>query len=67
MARIVCCADSFDAMTSKRAYRDTMPLEEARKELIKCSGTQFDPRVVNAFLEVLADEKKVETIENLGK
>ncbi|HOI91231.1 MAG TPA: GAF domain-containing protein [Candidatus Rifleibacterium sp.] len=67
MARIVCCADSFDAMTSKRAYRDTMPLEEARKELIRCSGSQFDPRVVNAFLEVLADEKKVETIENLGK
>ncbi|MDD3147271.1 MAG: GAF domain-containing protein [Candidatus Riflebacteria bacterium] len=67
MARIVCCADSFDAMTSKRAYRDTMPLEEARKELIKCSGTQFDPRVVNAFLEVLSDEKKFITIENLGK
>ena len=67
MARIVCCADSFDAMTSKRAYRDTMPLEEARKELIRCSGSQFDPRVVNAFLEVLADEKKIETIENLGE
>jgi len=67
MARIVCCADSFDAMTSRRAYRDTMPLDEARKELIRCSGTQFDPRVVSAFLEVLLDEKKFETIENLGK
>lgn len=67
MARIVCCADSFDAMTSKRAYRDIMPLEEARNEMIRCSGTQFDPRVVNAFLEVLADEKKIEAIEKLGK
>lgn len=67
MARIVCAADSFDAMTSKRAYRDVMPLEEARNELIRCSGSQFDPRVVNAFLEVLVDEKKVEAIEKLGK
>lgn len=67
MARIVCCADSYDAMTSKRAYRDTMPLEEARKELIRCSGSQFDPKVVNAFLEVLSDENKVRIIENLGK
>lgn len=67
MARIVCAADSFDAMTSKRAYRDIMPLEEARKELIRCSGSQFDPRVVSAFLEVLIDEKKIEAISNLGK
>ncbi|NCB37742.1 MAG: GAF domain-containing protein [Erysipelotrichia bacterium] len=67
MARIVCCADSFDAMTSKRAYRDVMPLEDARNELIKCSGTQFDPRIVSAFLQVLLDEKKIEEIEKLGK
>ncbi len=67
MARIVCVADSFDAMTSKRAYRDVMPLDEARNELVKCSGTQFDPRVINAFLEVLMDEKKIEAIEKLGK
>lgn len=67
MARIVCAADSFDAMTSKRAYRDIMPLEEARKELLRCSGSQFDPRIVSAFLEVLTDEKKVEAIANLGK
>lgn len=67
MARIVCAADSFDAMTSKRAYRDVMPIDEARNELVRCSGTQFDPRVVNAFLEVLVDEKKIESIGKLGK
>ncbi|MBU1105864.1 MAG: GAF domain-containing protein [Candidatus Riflebacteria bacterium] len=67
MARIVCAADSFDAMTSKRAYRDIMPLDEARQELLRCSGTQFDPRIVSAFLEVLTDEKKITTIANLGK
>ncbi|MDN5280653.1 MAG: hypothetical protein PWR01_4618 [Clostridiales bacterium] len=67
LARIICVADSYDAMTSKRAYRDTMPREEARKELIRCSGSQFDPKVVNAFLEVLEDESKIDAIEKLGK
>ncbi|GAB4270325.1 MAG: hypothetical protein Kow0029_06970 [Candidatus Rifleibacteriota bacterium] len=67
LARIICVADSYDAMTSKRAYRDTMGREEAKKELIRCSGTQFDPKVVNSFLEVLEDEQKIEAIEKLGK
>ena len=67
LARIICVADSYDAMTSKRAYRDVMPREEARNELIRCSGTQFDPKVVSAFLEVLENEKTLEAIEKLGK
>lgn len=67
MARIICVADSYDAMTSKRAYRDTMPRQDARNELIRCSGTQFDPKIVNAFLVVLEDENKIEAIEKLGK
>ena len=65
LARIICVADSFDAMTSKRAYRDTMPLEFARKEMIRCSETQFDPRIVGAFLEVIADEDKIKEIRNM--
>lgn len=65
LARIICVADSFDAMTSKRAYRDTMPLEFARKEMIRCSETQFDPRIVSAFLEVIADEAKIKEIRNM--
>ena len=55
MARIICVADSYDAMTSKRAYRDNIGQETAIQELIKNSGTQFDPIVVNAFLEVIKD------------
>ncbi|MBQ3644667.1 MAG: HD domain-containing protein, partial [Candidatus Riflebacteria bacterium] len=65
LARIICCADSFDAMTSKRAYRDTMPLEFAKKELIRCSETQFDPRIVNAFLEVIANEDTIKEIRKM--
>lgn len=65
LARIICCADSFDAMTSKRAYRDTMPLEDARKEMIRCCDTQFDPVVVKAFLKVIEDEGRIEEIRKI--
>lgn len=48
-ARILCVADSFDAMTSKRPYRDSLTIEQAQKELDRCKGTQFDPAIVEAF------------------
>jgi len=52
-ARIIAAADSFDAMLSERPYKRPLTLQEARNELIRCSGTQFDPRVVGAFLQIL--------------
>jgi putative nucleotidyltransferase with HDIG domain len=51
-ARILTIADSFDAMTSHRPYRPAMTFEAARQEIKRCSGTQFDPVVVNAFLKI---------------
>lgn len=51
-ARIFAVADSFDAMTSDRPYRRGRALHEAMAELERCSGTQFDPAVVRAFLTV---------------
>ncbi len=53
-ARILAVADSFDAMTSTRAYREALSKEAAVKELKVNAGTQFDPGVVEAFLKVLA-------------
>ncbi len=50
IARILACADTFDAMSSNRAYRDAMPREKVLAELDRCKGTQFDPDVVDAFL-----------------
>ncbi|MEJ5347431.1 MAG: HD domain-containing phosphohydrolase [Desulfosoma sp.] len=50
LARIVAVADAFDAMTSKRAYRDSLPVEKAVAELINNRNKQFDPNVVDAFL-----------------
>jgi putative nucleotidyltransferase with HDIG domain len=51
-ARIIAVADAFNAMTSDRPYRASLAREVAIQELIKHSGTQFDPEVVRAFLRV---------------
>jgi HD-GYP domain-containing protein (c-di-GMP phosphodiesterase class II) len=55
MGRIICLADCFDAMTSSRTYRKALPLELALTELRRCAGTQFDPALADAFLQVGAD------------
>jgi putative nucleotidyltransferase with HDIG domain len=49
-ARIIAVADAYDAMTSDRPYRKAMSREDAVGELKRCSGTQFDPEVVKAFI-----------------
>lgn len=49
-ARIFAIADTFDAMTSDRPYRKGQPFEAAVSEIERCSGTQFDPQVVDTFL-----------------
>ena len=53
LARIMAVADSFDAMTSNRPYRQAMPLEKAIDELIKGKNTQFDEEIVDAFVKIL--------------
>lgn len=53
MARIISVADAFDAMTSYRVYKEAKSVQEAIEEVIKCSGGQFDPNVVEAFLEFI--------------
>lgn len=63
-ARILAVADSFDAMTSTRAYRKSLPNNVVVRELIRCSGSQFDPEVVTAFLEILK-ERQFYTDEDL--
>ncbi|MCX6567083.1 MAG: HD domain-containing protein [Candidatus Aminicenantes bacterium] len=52
MSRILAVADTYDAMTSHRPYRSALSADIARAEIKKCSGTQFDPVVVQAFLEI---------------
>jgi response regulator RpfG family c-di-GMP phosphodiesterase len=55
-ARIFHVVDTLDAITSDRPYRKARGFAEAREEIVRCRGTQFDPRVVDAFLAVPAEE-----------
>lgn len=55
MARILSVADAFDAMTSDRPYRHMKTKAEAVEEITRCSGTQFDPAIVRAFLKWVKD------------
>ena len=64
-ARIFTIADSLDAMISDRPYRKALPLSHARGEIKRCSGTQFDPKVVDVFLSI-PEEHWLELRENLG-
>ena len=59
-ARIIFVADAFDAMTSNRLYRSPLTYEEALREVESCSGSQFDPEVVHAFLMTVG------TLESIG-
>src|SRR6201997_1504952 len=64
-ARIFTIADSLDAMISDRPYRKALPLSHARGEIKRCSGTQFDPKVVDVFMSI-PEEHWLELRENLG-
>jgi HD-GYP domain-containing protein (c-di-GMP phosphodiesterase class II) len=54
LSRIILVADAFDAMTSTRAYQRALPVEFAVNEIRKHAGSQFDPHVVDLFLELAA-------------
>ena len=58
IASIISAADTFDAMTTNRPYRQALSVKEAVEEIARASGKQFDPRVVNALVE-LYHEKEV--------
>ncbi|OIQ55541.1 PAS domain S-box protein [Neomoorella thermoacetica] len=55
--RILSIVDAFDAMTSGRPYCRTKTIEDALKEIRRCAGTQFDPRLAEAFIEMITSEK----------
>jgi putative nucleotidyltransferase with HDIG domain len=56
-ARVIAVADAFDSMTSTRSYRGARSVQEAVAELRKCSGLQFDPVLVDAFIAALGQER----------
>ena len=64
-ARITSMADAFDAMTSKRTYRNALPLEIVKQEIEKNKGTQFDPTIADTFLSIL--DTDYQTILDIGQ
>jgi diguanylate cyclase (GGDEF)-like protein/putative nucleotidyltransferase with HDIG domain len=66
-ARILAVADAYEAMTVDRVYRRALPVEVAREELCRCAGTQFDPRVVEVFLEALERDDTRLGIDSLAE
>ncbi len=54
LSRIISLADSFDAMTSDRPYRDGMSIEKAIEEIERCKGSQFDPELAEIFINHVA-------------
>ena len=64
VARIIAVADAYDAMTSHRSYRDTLPQEQVRAEIERCRGTQFDPKFADIMIEIIDDDKDYELREH---
>ena len=58
-ARIIAVVDAWDAMTTSRPYRSALAYEEATRRLADGAGTQWDPAMVHAFLQVLAEDRSV--------
>lgn len=56
IARIIGVADSYDAMTSKRSYRNVMPQEKVRNEILRCKGTQFDPDIADIMIAMIDED-----------
>ena len=68
LARIAAVADTFDAMTSRRSYRDAIDLQKVKDEIKRCEGTQFDPQIAEAFLDILEhDFDKIKDIQERAK
>ena len=64
-ARIIAVADSYDAMTSKRSYRDALPQEVVRSEIEKGKGTQFDPVFADIMLQMIDEDTEYKMREQV--
>lgn len=63
LARIIAVADSYDAMTSKRSYRDPLPQVKVREEILRGSGTQFDPVYAKLMLQMIDNDTEYQMKE----
>ncbi len=64
-ARIIAVADAYDAMTSKRSYREPLPQPKVREECEKCAGTQFDPLYAKLMVQLIDEDTEYEMREHM--
>ncbi|MCR4923769.1 MAG: HD-GYP domain-containing protein [Lachnospiraceae bacterium] len=64
LARIIAVADAYDAMTSNRSYRNVIPQEKVREEIVKGMGTQFDPEFAQVMVNIIDRDKDYTMREN---
>jgi energy-coupling factor transport system substrate-specific component len=57
IARIICCADCFDAMATKRSYKEPCTKDYIINEFKRCSGTQFDPEIAKIMVKLIEEDK----------
>ena len=65
-ARIICLADCYDAMTSTRTYSEPKTQQEVRAEIVRCSGTQFDPDIAQVMIQMIDDDIEYKMNEQGG-
>jgi putative two-component system response regulator len=63
-ARIIAVADAYDAMTSRRSYRDILPQANVKREIEMGRGTQFDPQFAEIMLQIIAEDTEYHLREN---
>ncbi|MBR1486278.1 MAG: hypothetical protein IJ597_03385, partial [Synergistaceae bacterium] len=63
-ARLIAVADAYDAMTSRRSYRDVLPQDVVRAEIEKGKGTQFDPIFADIMLKMIDEDKEYKMKES---
>ncbi len=66
-ARIISVADAYDAMTSRRSYRDPIPQQKVREEFVKGSGTQFDPEFARIMIHLIDIDTEYDMKEKVNK
>ena len=66
IARIICCADCFDAMATRRVYKDPYTKEKIISEFERCKGIQFDPHMADVVIRLI-EEGKLKTEDNIIK
>lgn len=65
--RIIAVADTFDAMTTTRSYRKALTFDQAYEEIVKCAGTQFDPKIVSVFQKAYQERHLKEKAQSIPR